>query len=256
MTYAPVPVPSAQRSECARPSSPVPPPQRPFRRQCRSAASRTAGTSCRRQQPTGDSSSPVLRPRESPGRNRSLFPVSAAKRRKEQGSFSPAACTSGKIPLPERSVGGPSWMGLRHPSAVPSPSAKRPAGVRPGFSKSPLRKAPPFREPLTPPPWAAAPVTDITGGGGDLKGKQPKRRLWRKKRGCFEAAARLAAPNRGRQSECRNGADEVPSLSAQLSHFSSSARSWSAKWARLLLSRPRERLMASMTICPTATSRS
>ena len=103
--------------------------------------------------------------------------------------------------------------------------------------------------------WAAAPVTDVTGGG-NLKGKQPKRRLWRKKRGCFEAAARLAAPNRGRESECRNGADEVPSLSAQLSHFSSSARSWSAKRARLLLSRPRERLMASMTICPTATSRS
>ena len=50
--------------------------------------------------------------------------------------------------------------------------------------------------------------------GGDLKGKQPKRRLWRKKRGCFEAAARLAAPNRGRESECRNGADEVPPLSS------------------------------------------
>ena len=93
-------------------------------------------------------------------------------------------------------------------------------------------------------------------GRGNLKGKQPKRRQWRSKRGCFEAAARLAAPNRGRESECRNGADEVPSLSAQLSHFSSSARSWSAKRARLLLSRPRERLMASMTICPTATSRS
>ena len=121
-----------------------PPPQRPFRRQCRSAASRTAGTSKRRQQPTGDSSSPVLRPRESPGRDRSPFPVSAAKRRKEQGSFSPAACTSGKILFTERSVGGPSRMGLRRPSEVPSPSAKRPAGVRPGLSKSPLRKAPPF----------------------------------------------------------------------------------------------------------------
>ena len=67
-----------------------------------------------------------------------------------------------------------------------------------------------------------APDPAALGGGtsdrrhwwGDLKGKQPKRRLWRKKRGCFEAAARLAAPNRGRQSECRNGADAVPSLSA------------------------------------------
>ena len=49
----PSPVPGAQRSVCARPSSPVPPPQRPFRRQCRSAASRTAGTSGKRQQPTG-----------------------------------------------------------------------------------------------------------------------------------------------------------------------------------------------------------
>ena len=40
------------------------------------------------------------------------------------------------------------------------------------------------------------------------------------------------------------------------SHFSSSWRSWSAKRARLLLSRPFERLMLSMTIWPTATSRS
>ena len=36
-----------------RPSS-VPPPQRPFRRQCRSAASRTAGTLNRSRHPTGD----------------------------------------------------------------------------------------------------------------------------------------------------------------------------------------------------------
>ena len=144
VTCAPAPVPRLRRAAKRPRPSFGPPPQRPFRRQCRSAASRTAGTSKRRQQPTGASPSPVLRPRESPGRDRSPFPVSAAKRRKEQGSFSPAACTSGKILFMERSVGGPSRMGLRRPSEVPSPSAKRPAGVRPGLSKSPLRKAPPF----------------------------------------------------------------------------------------------------------------
>ena len=42
----------------------------------------------------------------------------------------------------------------------------------------------------------------------------------------------------------------------QLSHFSRSWRSWSAKRARDLLSRPRLRLMDSMSMLPTATSRS
>ena len=49
-----------------RPSS-VPPPQRPFRRQCRSAASRTAGTINRSRHPTGD---PVPRPRRAAKRLR------------------------------------------------------------------------------------------------------------------------------------------------------------------------------------------
>ena len=51
----PSPISGAQRSVRARPSSSVPPPQRPSRRQCRSAASRPAGTSNRGRQPTGDS---------------------------------------------------------------------------------------------------------------------------------------------------------------------------------------------------------
>ena len=87
-------VPSAQQSARARPSSPVPPPQRPFRRQCRSAASRTAGTSCRRQQPTGDSSSsvpgkvqegtavPSRFPPPSAGKNKDHFPRRHVRRGK------------------------------------------------------------------------------------------------------------------------------------------------------------------------------
>ena len=47
-----------------------------------------------------------------------------------------------------------------------------------------------------------------------------------------------------------------PQLISQASHFSSSCRSWSAKRAKDLLSRSLDRLMDSMSICPTATSRS
>ena len=85
--HAPVPS-SPARSEASAPvpSSPVPPPQRPFRRQSRSAASRTAGTSKRSRQPTGDPRPPSpargtasrARPGKSPGRGRSPFLVSAA----------------------------------------------------------------------------------------------------------------------------------------------------------------------------------
>ena len=55
-----------------------PPPQRPFRRQCRSAASRTAGTPDSSRQPTGDPRPPSHRPGQGPGRGRSPFLVSAA----------------------------------------------------------------------------------------------------------------------------------------------------------------------------------
>ena len=42
-------------------------------------------------------------------------------------------------------------------------------------------------------------------------GKQAKRRQWRMKRACFEEAARLAAPKRGRESQCRDGVEiEIP----------------------------------------------
>ena len=70
--------PGAQRSARARPPSFVPPPQRPSRRQCRSAASRTAGTPDSSRQPTGDPRPPSHRPGQGPGRGRSPFLVSAA----------------------------------------------------------------------------------------------------------------------------------------------------------------------------------
>ena len=82
-----------------RPSS-VPPPQRPFRRQCRSAASRTAGTLNRSRHPTGGPRPP------SPARSEAPAPVPGKVqegaespflrfrlRRKESGSFFVAACT-------------------------------------------------------------------------------------------------------------------------------------------------------------------
>ena len=40
-----------------------------------------------------------------------------------------------------------------------------------------------------------------------VRGKQAKRRQWRIKRACFEEAARLAAPKRGRESQCRDGVE-------------------------------------------------
>ena len=79
-------VPSVRSEASARrPPSLVPPPQRPSRRQCRSAASRTAGTLNRSRHPTG-APSPVpsaqrsarARPGKSPERGRSPFLVSAA----------------------------------------------------------------------------------------------------------------------------------------------------------------------------------
>ena len=47
------------------------------------------------------------------------------------------------------------------------------------------------------------PKPSASGFGGERK--RPKRRLRRIKRGCFEEAARLAAPDRGRESQCRDG---------------------------------------------------
>ena len=44
-----------------------------------------------------------------------------------------------------------------------------------------------------------------------VRGKQAKRRQWRMKRACFEEAARLAAPKRGRKSQCCDGVEiEIP----------------------------------------------
>ncbi len=86
-------VPSVRSEASARrPPSLVPPPQRPSRRQCRSAASRTAGTLNRsrhpqqKQAPHRGPPSPVpgaqrsarARPGKSPGRGRSPFLVSAS----------------------------------------------------------------------------------------------------------------------------------------------------------------------------------
>ena len=55
-------------------------------------------------------------------------------------------------------------------------------------------------------------------------GKQAKRRQRRMKRACFEEAARLAAPKRGRESQCRDGVEiETPprfSLGGVGGHFS------------------------------------
>ena len=63
-------VPSVRSEASARrPPSLVPPPQRPFRRQCRSAASRTAGTLNRSRHPTGDPRPP------SPARSAAPAPV-------------------------------------------------------------------------------------------------------------------------------------------------------------------------------------
>ena len=65
-------VPSVRSEASARrPPSLVPPPQRPSRRQCRSAASRTAGTLNRSRHPTG---APVPRP-PSPARSEAPAPV-------------------------------------------------------------------------------------------------------------------------------------------------------------------------------------
>ena len=72
------PSPAHSEAYAPVPSSLVPPPKRPSRRQCRSAASRTAGTIDRRWQPTGDPRPPSQRPGQGPGRGRSPFLVSAA----------------------------------------------------------------------------------------------------------------------------------------------------------------------------------
>ena len=60
-------------------------------------------------------------------------------------------------------------------------------------------------------------------------GKQAKRRQRRMKRACFEEAARLAAPKRGRESQCRDGVEiETPprfSLGGVGGHFSFQKRS-------------------------------
>ena len=100
---APVPRPSSPARSAAsfvlRPSSP--PPQRPSRRQCRSAASRTAGTLNRSRHPTG---APVPRPQRAAKRPRPSWEKSRKEpkplpgfrrqwRRKESESFFVTACT-------------------------------------------------------------------------------------------------------------------------------------------------------------------
>ena len=115
------------------PSSFVPPPKRPYRRQCRSAASRTAGTSHRRWQLTGDPCPPVptswARSRKGP---EPLPGFRRRWRRKEAGSFFPAACTPGKIPLTERRVKRvrpPGGRTLFAPKRSGESSSQRPKGA-------------------------------------------------------------------------------------------------------------------------------
>ena len=134
----------------------------------------------------------VVVPYGGKSRKGSPLPGFRRLRRKEVGSFFAAACTWRKILLTERRV-------------------KR---VRPLWGPDPFCAKAECEAPPAVPEGPQPSCRHAARGRGNLKGKQPKRRQWRSKRGCFEAAARLAAPNRGRESECRNGADEVPPLSS------------------------------------------
>ena len=92
---------------------PVLPPQRPLRRRSRFAARWIAGASNRSRQLTRDSRPPS--PGKGPGRG-TPFRVSGASR-KESESFFPATCAAGKILLTERSA---------------LPSSQRPLGAETG----------------------------------------------------------------------------------------------------------------------------
>ena len=129
------------------------------------------------------------------------------ERRKEAGSFFAAA--------------HPRVVSLAHPGQFTSCTwrkilltERRVKRVRPLWGPDPFCAKAECEAPPAVPEGPQPSCRHAARGRGNLKGKQPKRRQWRSKRGCFEAAARLAAPNRGRQSECHNGADEVPPLSS------------------------------------------
>ena len=114
----------------SRPGTPVLPPQRPFHRQSRQAASRVAGTSNRSRQPTGD-----LRP-PSPGeRSRKGNPLPGFRRKPERiriifpgdmcggKNSSHGATCRGRLGGPgaqaechrhRRNAGAGSWKWLRH----------------------------------------------------------------------------------------------------------------------------------------------
>ena len=74
------------------------------------------------------------------------------------------------------------------------------------FPRSPLRLAlpRPFREGN--PKGRGRSPSPLSRFKG-VWGKQAKRRQRRMKRACFEEAARLAAPKRGRESQCRDGVE-------------------------------------------------
>ena len=83
-------------------------------------------------------------------------------------------------------------------------------GHRKGFTISPARSASLRAPPVYPREGnpkgrgrSPAPLSRFKG----VWGKQAKRRQWRMKRACFEEAARLAAPKRGRESQCRDGVE-------------------------------------------------
>ena len=101
----------------------------PSRRRSRFAARRTAGTSNRSRQPTGDPRPPSLGERSRKG---IPLPGFRRQRRKESGSFFPAACTAEKILLTERSVGGPVFAGPPAPERSAMPSSQRPGGAETG----------------------------------------------------------------------------------------------------------------------------
>ena len=83
-------------------------------------------------------------------------------------------------------------------------------GHRKGFTISPARSASLRAPPVYPREGnpkgrgrSPAPLSRFKG----VWGKQAKRRQRRMKRACFEEAARLAAPKRGRESQCRDGVE-------------------------------------------------
>ena len=65
------------------------------------------------------------------------------------------------------------------------------------------------------------------------KGKAAKRRRWRMQRGHFEEVARLAAPPRGRESQCHDGVQRgVEALRPPWSSFPPAFQSWARRFLR------------------------